>query len=145
MEQAKKIPLVVVCGPTASGKTDLAVDLALQLSGEIISADSMQIYKGLDVGTAKPSIEERRGIVHHMLDIVEPDVHFSVADYCSAAAACVKEVYDRGTFPYWRGYGALYRHLLEGTRFESGQRDIDYRKAFQTWHKGKAKIVFTTF
>lgn len=143
MGQAKKIPLVVVCGPTASGKTDLAIDLALKLQGEIISADSMQIYRQLNIGTAKPSIEEQRGVIHHMQDIVEPQDHYSVADYCTAAVTCIKEVFERGKLPILAGGTGLYIDtLLEGTRFGQGERNTDYRKTLcdiiQT--EGKEKL-----
>ena len=74
-------PLIILVGPTAVGKTDLAVRLALELNGEILSADSMQIYKGMDIGTAKPSFDERKGIPHHLIDLVSPDEAFTVADF----------------------------------------------------------------
>src|SRR5690554_5176568 len=77
----KKIPLVVITGPTASGKTDLAIRIAKRLDGEIISADSMQIYRYMDIGTAKPTEEERQGIPHYMIDIVDPDEEYNVAMY----------------------------------------------------------------
>ena len=77
--------VLVVCGATASGKTKLAVDCALKLDTEVISADSQLIYKGLNIGTAKPSMEEMRGIKHHMIDVIEPDESFSVSEYAAQA------------------------------------------------------------
>ena len=76
--------ILVICGPTASGKTALAVELALLLGGEVVSADSMQIYRGMDIGTAKPTPEEMRGVPHHMLDVADPAEDYSVARYVRA-------------------------------------------------------------
>lgn len=76
-----KKPLLIIVGPTAIGKTKLSIEAALALKGEIVSADSMQIYKYMDIGTAKPSIDERRKVLHHMIDIVDPDSDYSVALY----------------------------------------------------------------
>ena len=90
-----KLPLVVVAGPTASGKTRLAIELAKLLDGEIISADSMQIYKYLDIGSAKPSEEERSEAVHHMLDFLEPDDEYSVADYTEKAHTVISDILRR--------------------------------------------------
>ena len=93
------IPVIVIAGPTASGKTALSIDLAHKLNGEIVSADSMQIYKYMDIGTAKPDQAERDGIPHHMLDIVEPWEEYSVAQYSEAARTCMKEIAQRGHTP----------------------------------------------
>ncbi len=102
------IPLVIIAGPTASGKTALSVELAKRLGGEIVSADSMQIYKFMDIGTAKPSIEERCGIVHHMMDIVNPTEDFSVADYAEMTHGIIKDIYARGKLPIMVGGTGLY-------------------------------------
>lgn len=126
----KKIPLIVVLGPTASGKTALAVELALRLKGEIVSADSMQVYKGMDIGTAKPSMAERRGVPHHMLDVVKPTALYSLADYCADAAKCIADIAGRGNLPILAGGTGLYiDSLLQGTRFDGGERDPAYRKS----------------
>ena len=85
----EKIPLIVGCGPTASGKTAVAVRLAQMYDGEVVSADSMQVYRRMDIGTAKPTPEEMRGIPHHMLDVADPEEDFSVARYVELAAPCV--------------------------------------------------------
>ena len=77
----EKPKVVVIAGPTASGKSSLAIDLALHFGGEIVNADSMQVYRGMDVGTAKPSVNERRGIPHHLLDVVNPDEEYNAAIY----------------------------------------------------------------
>ena len=77
--------IICIAGPTASGKTALAVELAKQLNGEVVSCDSMQVYKRMDIGTAKPTLEERQGIIHHMIDVAEPDEDFSVSRDCEMA------------------------------------------------------------
>ncbi|KPL26782.1 MAG: tRNA dimethylallyltransferase, partial [Bacteroides sp. SM1_62] len=87
--------IIVIAGPTASGKSSLAVNLALYFGGEIISSDSMQVYRGMDVGTAKLSIQEKQGIVHHMIDVVDPDEDFNAALYRSLAEPIVKDIVQR--------------------------------------------------
>ncbi len=104
----KKIPLIVVAGPTASGKTRLAIDIAKRFDGEIVSADSMQIYRYMDIGTAKPTEEERAECVHHLIDFVEPDAEFSVADYTRLAHGVISEIYERGYLPVMCGGTGLY-------------------------------------
>ena len=114
----KKHPVLAVVGPTASGKTALGVALAEQFGGEIISADSMQIYKGLDVGTAKVTLEETRGIPHHGVDILQPDEPFSVADFTALAGALEREISGRGRLPILVGGTGLYvQSFLYGVRF----------------------------
>ena len=114
----KKHPVLAVVGPTASGKTALGVALAEQFGGEIISADSMQIYKGLDVGTAKVTPEETRGIPHHGVDILQPDEPFSVADFTALAGALEHEISGRGHLPILVGGTGLYvQSFLYGVRF----------------------------
>ena len=88
MIKPSKQKVVVIAGPTASGKTSLAVELALALGGEIVSADSMQVYRGMDIGTAKPTTQERRGITHHLLDVVAPDEEFNAAISTSSRPVC---------------------------------------------------------
>ena len=95
--------IVVICGPTASGKTRLAVELALAHGGEVVSADSMQIYRAMDIGTAKPTQEEMRGVPHHMLDVADPAEDFSVARYVDMAAKCVDDILARGKLPIVAG------------------------------------------
>ncbi len=98
----------VVAGPTATGKTALAVELARHTNGEVISADSMQIYREMDIGTAKPTAAERGGIAHHMIDIVWPNEEFSAAEYQRLAKACVKDILSRGKTPIVAGGTGLY-------------------------------------
>ena len=110
--------LLVLCGPTASGKTALSVELALQLNAEIVSADSMQLYRGMDIGTAKPTATERRGVPHHMLDVVSPGDDYSVARYVQDASACVDDILARGRLPIVAGGTGLYiDSLLSGIDF----------------------------
>lgn len=104
----KKIPLVVVLGPTASGKTALAVWVAQQFNGEVISADSMQIYKRMNIATAKPTREEMAGIPHHLIDFLDPSEPFSVADYTALAHNTIQEVSSRGRLPILAGGTGLY-------------------------------------
>lgn len=120
--------LIVVCGPTASGKTKLGIELCKELNGEVISADSMQVYRGMDIGTAKPTVEEMEGIPHHMLSVAEPWENYSVARYVSEATACVEDVFARGKQPIVVGGTGLYiNSLCRGQDFadfsnESGLR-----------------------
>jgi len=107
--------LLVICGPTASGKSDLALRLAEQLDAEIINADSMQVYRGMDIGTAKPSAEERARVPHHLIDIIQPDQPFSAADFAEAADAAIRDINARGKRPIVAGGTGLYiRSLLKG-------------------------------
>ncbi|NLX64917.1 MAG: tRNA (adenosine(37)-N6)-dimethylallyltransferase MiaA [Clostridiaceae bacterium] len=121
--------VVVIAGPTASGKTDLAVELALKLNGEVISADSMQIYRGMDIGTAKPTMEERRGIPHHLIDIVDPDEEYSVAQFKEDALACIKDIIKRGKTPIVAGGTGLYiNSLVYNITFSETISDWEYRE-----------------
>ncbi len=104
----KKIRILALVGPTASGKTALSLFLAELFSGEIISCDSMQIYRGMDIGTAKPSVREMRGIPHHMIDVADPEDDFSVADYVRLAGEAVSGIVSRGHLPVFCGGTGLY-------------------------------------
>lgn len=104
----EKIPLIVVAGPTASGKTGLAIEIAKCFGGEVVSADSMQIYKYMNIGTAKPTDEERAMCPHHLIDFVEPDEEFSVADYTVLAHEKIADIYGRGKMPVMCGGTGLY-------------------------------------
>jgi tRNA dimethylallyltransferase len=101
-------PLVVILGPTASGKTNLALELADRLHGEIICADSRTVYKGMDVGTAKPSTEEQTRVRHHVLDLIEPGQPFSVADFKRLADDAIEDIQSRGKIPFLVGGSGLY-------------------------------------
>jgi tRNA dimethylallyltransferase len=120
-------PLVAVVGPTASGKSALALRLALETGGEIVSCDSQQVYVGLDIGTAKPSPDERRQVPHHLLDVADPARSFSAADYARLARAAVASIAARSRLPIVAGGSGLYlRALLQGL-FAGPSRDIPLR------------------
>ena len=108
-ETLKKQPLIAVVGPTASGKTALAVELALYFGGEVVSADSMQVYKRMDIATAKPDEAEKKGVPHHLIDLIEPDgAAFSVAQYARCAHAAIADIAARGRVPILAGGTGLY-------------------------------------
>ncbi len=110
--------IICVAGPTASGKTGLAVELAKELNGEVISCDSMQIYKRMNIGTAKPTKEEMQGIRHHMLDVAEPDEDFSVSRYCQMADSILQDILSRGKTAIIAGGTGLYMDsLMKGNTF----------------------------
>ena len=110
--------ILVITGPTASGKTALAVELAKRHNGEVISADSMQIYRRMDIGTAKPTAQEMGGVPHHMIDVADPEEDFSVARYVDLAGRCVEDVLSRGKLPILAGGTGLYiDSLLSGRTF----------------------------
>ena len=112
-EIQQKPVVYVIAGPTASGKTALSIELAKRVSGEIISADSIQVYKGLDIGSAKPTIEERAGIAHHMIDVAEVSrTDFSVAEYKTMASRCIEDVLARNKAPIVVGGSGLYINAL---------------------------------
>lgn len=106
------VPLVVLVGPTATGKSSLALALAERVGGEIVAADSMQVYRGLDIGTAKPSVDDRLRIPHHIVDIVDPDQPFTAADYVRLASAAIVEIRARGRLPIVVGGTGLYVRAL---------------------------------
>ena len=110
--------ILCIAGPTASGKTALAVELAKELDGEVVSCDSMQVYRRMDIGTAKPSPEEMQGIPHHMIDVAEPDEDFSVSRYCAMAAPIVDDIVGRGKTAIIAGGTGLYMDsLIRGNDF----------------------------
>ncbi|MBE5036891.1 tRNA (adenosine(37)-N6)-dimethylallyltransferase MiaA [Subdoligranulum sp. DSM 109015] len=124
--------MVAIGGPTATGKTALSVALAKEFDGEIISADSMQIYKGLDVGTAKVTPEEMQGIPHHLIDILTPDELFSVAEFTARADAAIRDITARGKLPLIVGGTGLYiSSLLNGVSFAPQKEDLAFRAALQ--------------
>lgn len=129
-----KPKIIVVCGPTASGKTGLAIELAKILNGEIISADSMQIYKELDIGTAKPTIPEMSGIPHFLINIVsvKSGGYFNVAEYVKLVQECVRDILNRGKLPIICGGTGLYiDSFISNTRFTECENDLDYRNELE--------------
>ena len=132
MNNSEKIPLIVVCGATASGKTALGIALAEQFNGEIVSADSMQIYQEMSIATAKPSKEEMRGIRHHMLDFLPPDRNYSVADYVKEARATISDIYSRNKIPLLVGGTGLYiQSVTENISFSEESYDETIRKVLK--------------
>lgn len=127
-----RIPVIAVVGPTASGKTALSVELALKLGGEIISADSMQIYKHMDIATAKPTDEEKKGVPHHLMDFLEPTEEFSVARFCELAKPLIAEINGRGKTPIIAGGTGLYvDSLLGNVEFSETETDPALRAELQ--------------
>ena len=115
--------LVIILGPTGVGKSAAALELALRFGGEIINADSMQVYRGFDIGTAKPTAGDRRRVVHHLLDIVDPRVQFSAADFAARAAEAVRLIHGRGRLPFVVGGTGLYLKALIDGLFPGPGRD----------------------
>lgn len=124
-----KPKVVVICGPTASGKTKLGIDIANVINGEIISCDSMQIYKKMDIGTAKPTKEEQSQAVHHLIDFVEPNERYSVADFKIDAEKKIKDIIQRGKTPILVGGTGLYiNSLIYNINYKEDVFDEEYRK-----------------
>lgn len=124
--------MVAIGGPTATGKTALSVALAKEFGGEVINADSMQIYRGLDVGTAKPTAEERQGIPHHLMDFLPPEAPYSVADFTAAAAPLIEQLNSAGRLPIVTGGTGLYiTSLMKGTAFAPEKTDPAIRARLQ--------------
>lgn len=145
-----KPKVVVIVGPTASGKTAVSIELAKKINGEIISADSMQIYKYMDIGTAKPTEEEKDGVKHYLLDVVSPDETFNVAKYKTLAEEAIVEILNKGKTPIIVGGTGLYINtLVNGIEFLEIEGDIEYRNALiqkgyeegaEALHKELAKV-----
>ena len=153
----KKSNIIAVVGPTASGKTDLAIRLAKHFGGEIISADSMQIYTGMSIATAKPEKNEMQGIPHHLMDFLDPKEKFSVSQYCEMADIAARDILSRGKVPVLCGGTGLYvRSFLENIQFaeekvdevrraelnriyetEGGEKLLDYLRTFDPETAGK--------
>lgn len=127
-----KIPLLVIAGPTASGKTALAIQLAKKLGGEIVSADSMQIYKGMEIATAKPTKEELAAVPHHLIGIADPARRFSVAQYAPLAHAAIRDIQRRGRVPILCGGTGLYiQAVTENLSYPEIENDDQLREELQ--------------
>lgn len=128
----KKPKVIVIGGPTASGKTALSIELAKKINGEIVSADSMQIYQEMNIGTAKPSEEEKQNIPHYMLDFVKPDERYSVADYKKDAKKAIRKILSKGKKPIVVGGTGLYiDSLIYEIEYPEIEMDLSYRKELE--------------
>lgn len=124
-----KIPIIAVVGPTASGKTTLAVELCKYYDAEAVSCDSMQIYKGMDIATAKPTEDEMQGVPHHLIGFVSPDEPFSVAKYCELAKNVISNIYSKGKKTVLVGGTGLYfSSLIDNVEFLPDETDFEYRE-----------------
>ena len=131
-DKVPSMPLLVICGPTASGKTSLAIAIALALHGEVVSADSMQIYQGMDIAAAKPSLEEMRGVPHHLINFAPPGERFSVAKYAPLAHAAIQGIHARGRLPILCGGTGLYiQAVAENLTLTEGE----FERAGGTWQE----------
>ena len=127
-----KPKVIVICGPTASGKTSLGIKLANRINGEIISCDSMQIYKDMDIGTAKPTLEERNAAKHYLVDFVSPDKRYSVADYKKDAEETIDKIISEGKTPIIVGGTGLYLNsLVYGIEYPNIETDLKYREELE--------------
>ena len=124
----EKEKVIVICGPTASGKTALSIELAKKINGEIVSCDSMQIYKEMNIGTAKPTKEEMQGIKHYMIDIISPDERYSVADYKKDAKKAIKEILSKGKVPIVVGGTGLY---VDSLIYEIDYPEIEFDEKYR--------------
>lgn len=128
----EKQKVIVICGPTASGKTALSIELAKKINGEIVSADSMQIYKDMNIGTAKPTQEEMQGIKHYLLDCVSPDIRYSVAQYKQDSKSAIKKILSKGKMPIIVGGTGLYvDSLIYEIEYNDIKIDENYRKELE--------------
>ena len=127
-----KPKVIVICGPTASGKTSLSIELAKKINGEIISCDSMQIYKDMDIGTAKPSQEEMQGVKHYLLSIIKPTQRYSVAEYKKDAEKAIEEILAKNKTPIVVGGTGLYiDSLIYGIEYQNIKLDEQYREKLE--------------
>lgn len=128
----EKPKVIVICGPTASGKTALSIELAKKINGEVISADSMQIYKDMDIGTAKPTKEEMGNIKHYLIDCISPDTRYSVADFKKDATNAIEEIINNGKNPIIVGGTGLYiDSIIYGIDYNEMKVDLEYRNRLE--------------
>ncbi|MDR2647812.1 MAG: tRNA (adenosine(37)-N6)-dimethylallyltransferase MiaA [Oscillospiraceae bacterium] len=132
MGGSEKIPLLVIAGPTACGKTALGIQIAKALRGEVVSADSMQIYRGMPIATAQPSLEETRGVPHHLIGVLDPSQRCSAARYCAMAHNAIQDIHKRGNLPIMVGGTGLYIESVAcGRRWAKSETDEAAREAIQ--------------
>jgi tRNA dimethylallyltransferase len=134
MKIDQKQPLIIILGPTAVGKTSVSITLAQRLDGEIVSADSRLLYRGMNIGTAKPSLEERQGVPHYLIDVADPDETWSLGIYQREAYQAIDEIHSRGKLPLLvGGTGQYIRSIIEGWRIPPQRPDYDLRDAITHW------------
>ncbi len=127
-------PLIIILGPTAVGKTEASLQLAERLDGEIISADSRLLYRGMDIGTAKPALEERQRVPHHLIDVADPDQVWSLAMYLAAVKSALRNIHERGRLPFMvGGTGQYVRAVVEGWQIPEVQPDPRLRTVLEAW------------
>ncbi len=136
-----KQKIIIITGPTATGKTDLAVNLSLDMGGEVVNCDSMQVYKGMDIGTAKPLPEEKKGIPHHLLDVVNPDEEFNASVYREYAVPVIKDILAREKICFVVGGTGLYIKSLLGGLFECPSSDPEIREQLLIEYDKKGKDI----
>ena len=137
---ADREKLIVILGPTAVGKTALSIELARKLDTEILSGDSMLVYRGFDIGSAKPTVAERQGVVHHLVDILEPDAAFNVTDFVDRAKPIIHALNERGKIPVLAGGTGLYiKALLEGYQFNETDAHSEYRQQLEELGRSRGR------
>ncbi len=137
-----KKPLIIIAGPTATGKTKYSIEFAKRHKGSVISADSMQVYRGMDIGSAKITPEEMQDIPHYLVDILDPSEDFNVAVFCEKAKAAIDDIYDKGRLPMVVGGTGFYiRALLYGADFSYGEEDPDYRNELMEFEKANGETA----
>jgi tRNA dimethylallyltransferase len=129
--EERKKPIYAIAGPTASGKTALGVELALRIGGEVINCDSVQIYRGIEIATAKPSEAERRGVPHHLIDYVDPNIDYSAGDWARDAAVEIREIESRSRIPILVGGTGFYLRSLRQPLFDGPSTDVELRERFR--------------
>ena len=132
MSSATSPKIFAIAGPTASGKTALGVDLALRFDGEVVNFDSVQIYRGIEIATAKPTTEERRGVPHHLIDYVDPNVNYTAADWARDATEKIHEIESRGKIPILVGGTGFYLRTLMRPLFDAPSTDASIRERLRT-------------
>lgn len=133
-------PIFSIAGPTASGKTALGVELALEVGGEVINCDSVQIYQGIQIATAKPSDKEKRGVPHHLIGYVDPNVNYTAADWARDAAEKIVEIEERGKVPILVGGTGFYLRTLCKPLFDSPSTDPELREHFRAIHRDHGAV-----
>lgn len=139
-------PLVIIVGPTAVGKTSMAIELGELLSGEVVSADSRYFYRGMNIGTAKPTVKEMRNVIHHLIDISEPDETWSIARFQSEARTAIAAIHQRGNLPLLvGGTGQYVRALLDEWNLPTQERDDHLREVLEHEVKKAGRDILYAF